>query len=100
MKETASRLKFSIDTERKNHVAVMVNFEGPGGVVLVNHELITVGADREIKLKEESGKRLDITTTALVVGTYTERVPDVRFVHQDDFLPISERENNKSGCTT
>lgn len=71
-------LELYIDENEKNHVAVVINFDGPGGMVIVGNDILVTGENRS-----ESSERLYITTRAVIIAADgDDGKPDIRFVHQ------------------
>lgn len=72
-----NRLEVYIDEDEKNHIAVIINFNGPGGLIIADDEILATGRHRS-----ESGKRLCITTRALIIADIGDGKPDISFVHE------------------
>ncbi len=70
-------MQLVIGTDERNHVAVVINFDGPDGMVVVNGNWLSTG-----KHKSNPGRYLYFTTSAERVG---EEQADVRFIRK---LPV------------
>ncbi len=73
MRETIQKLQFRIDRQENDHKAVIVDFNGPKGLVIIGREWLKTGAGRYI-----DGVHLYIVEDARAFG---DGSPDVRFVH-------------------
>jgi hypothetical protein len=65
---------FRIDQDDKSHVAVIVNFDGPDGIIIIDEDWMKTGRE-----KPHSGVYLYITGKGWIMG---DERPDVRFVHK------------------
>jgi hypothetical protein len=63
-----------MDGDERNCVAVVVDFDGPDGVIIVDEIWLTTG-----ERKSRHGKWLFITSNAYVFG---EDKPDVGYIHR------------------
>ncbi|KAK0721156.1 hypothetical protein B0H67DRAFT_512805 [Lasiosphaeris hirsuta] len=68
---------FYIDKNEKNHVAIIINFEGRRGILMLGDQLLVTGRG-----KSEDGECLYITTSAFILAPGDDGGPDVRFVHR------------------
>ena len=73
-----SQCDFYIDKNEKNHVAVIINFEGRRGMVMLDGLVFVTGRE-----KSEDGECLYITTSFFVLAPGDDDGgPDVSFVHR------------------
>ena len=68
------RLSYYINQDETNHIAIIVDFDGPDGIVIVDglKDLIITGRE------DQSGVHLFIGKGWI----FGEPKPDVRFIHQ------------------
>ncbi|KAK0702677.1 hypothetical protein B0H67DRAFT_499960 [Lasiosphaeris hirsuta] len=76
---------FYIDKNEENHVAAIINFEGPRGVVMLGTQTLVTGGGNENR--SEDGEFLYITTSAFILAPGDDGEPDVRFVHRKPSSP-------------
>jgi hypothetical protein len=72
--EERSKLELRMDSHGRDFVAVVIDFDGPDGVIIVDEVWMTAGED-----KTEGGKRLYLTSDARVFG---DGEPHVYYIHQ------------------
>ncbi len=75
--EEKSKIKLQMDANNQDFVAIIVDFDGAGGLVVVNGKWLTTG-DEDDKTRRR-GRHLYYSTSATVLG---QEKPDMQFIHK------------------
>lgn len=73
--EERSQLKFRMDSSSRDSIAVVVNFNGPDGIIIIDGVWLTTGEN-----KLEDGRYLYISSDTFIAG---EEQPAVDYVHRE-----------------